>query len=161
MKEISDCEISCDRLSIDPQAMVINEQDQKLERDTIVGSIGSTGQGVGSATARKIMRGSDVRLARDTVQLKPYLREAREVLDQFFRERKRVFLEGTQGTGLSLHHGFYPHVTSRETSVAGCLADAGISPSRVRKVIICCRSYPIRVESPANKTSGRMSMEIS
>jgi adenylosuccinate synthase len=161
LREIADCEISCDRLSIDPQAMVINERDQKREQDTIVATIGSTGQGVGAATARKIMRGSDVRLARDTPQLKPYLREAREVLDRFFRERKRIFLEGTQGTGLSLHHGFYPHVTSRETSVAGCLADAGISPSRVRKVIICCRSYPIRVESPTNKTSGWMSKEIS
>ena len=161
LKEIAECEVSCERLSIDPQAMIIETRDKTLEQKTIVETIGSTGQGVGAATARKIMRGRGVRLAREIRELKPYMREAREVLDRFFRDGKRIFLEGTQGTGLSLHHGLYPHVTSRETSVAGCLADAGISPSRVRKVIICCRTYPIRVEDPKNATSGPMSLEIS
>jgi adenylosuccinate synthase len=35
----------------------------------------------------------------------------------------------------------------------------GISPSRVRRVIMVCRTYPIRVQSPAGKgkTSGPMS----
>jgi adenylosuccinate synthase len=161
LKEIADCEVSCERLSIDPQAMIIESKDKALEQKTIVETIGSTGQGVGAATARKIMRGKGVRLAREIRELKPYLKDAREVLDKFFRDGRRIFLEGTQGTGLSLHHGLYPHVTSRETSVAGCLADAGISPSRVRKVIICCRTYPIRVEDPKNATSGPMSLEIS
>jgi adenylosuccinate synthase len=163
LKEIADCGVTYDRLSIDPQAMVIEHRDKRREKRTIVGSIGSTGQGVGAATARKVMRGADgkVRLARDIRQLQPFLRESREVLERAFRHGKRIFLEGTQGTGLSLHHGHYPHVTSRETSVAGCLADAGISPSRVRKVIMVCRTYPIRVEDPANATSGPMSREIS
>jgi adenylosuccinate synthase len=61
---------------------------------------------------------------------------------------------------LSLHHGFYPHVTSRDTTVAGCLAEAGISPSRVRKVILVCRTYPIRVQSPKDGDSGPMSQEV-
>ena len=163
LKEISDCEVSVDRLSIDPQAMIIEERDRRREQSTIVQSIGSTGQGVGAATARKVMRGADgkVRLARDSPELQPYIRESRQVLEQAFRNGRRIFLEGTQGTGLSLHHGHYPHVTSRETSVAGCLADAGISPSRVRKVIMVCRTYPIRVEDPRNSTSGPMSREIS
>jgi len=161
LKEIADCQISCDRLSIDPQAMIISAQDQKREQSTIVGTIASTGQGVGAATARKIMRGSNVQLASSIRELRPFIKSAREVLDRCFRDGKRVFLEGTQGTGLSLHHGHYPYVTSRDTSVAGCLADAGISPSRVRKVIICCRSYPIRVQNPENATSGPMSREIT
>jgi adenylosuccinate synthase len=102
-----------------------------------------------------------VPLARDIPELKPYLRETCRVLEEAFRNRQRVFLEGTQGTGLSLHHGYYPYVTSRDTTVAGCLAEAGISPSRVRKVVMVCRTYPIRVESPQDKTSGPMSQEIS
>src|SRR5205814_1980103 len=143
MKEISDCNVSWDRLKIDPQAMIIEDRDLKREQKTIVGSIGSTGQGVGAATARKVMRGADgkVRLARDLKELKPFLVESRAVLEKVFRSGKRVLLEGTQGSGLSLHHGAYPHVTSRETSVAGCLADAGISPSRVRKSLMVCRTY--------------------
>ena len=51
--------------------------------------------------------------------------------------------------------------TSRDTTVAGCLSEAGISPSRVRRVIMVVRSYPIRVQDPAGSTSGRMSQELS
>jgi adenylosuccinate synthase len=102
-----------------------------------------------------------VKLARDSKYLRPFIRETRRELDDAFREGQRVFLEGTQGTGLSLYHGFYPHVTSRDTTVAGCLAEAGISSNRVRRVIMVCRTYPIRVQSPTGSTSGHMSMEIS
>ena len=69
-------------------------------------------------------------------------------------------MEGTQGAGLSLYHGQYPYVTSRDTSVAGCLSEAGIPPSRVRRVVMVCRTYPIRVESPKSSTSGPMGIEI-
>ncbi len=165
MKEIAECNVSSNRLSIDPQAMIIDDNDRKRESATIVKSIGSTGQGVGAATARKVMRGADktpVKLARDIKELKPFIRETRDVLDIAFRNGQRVFLEGTQGTGLSLHHGDYPHVTSRDTTVAGCIAEAGIAPSRVRKVIMVCRSYPIRVQDPSkDATSGPMSQDLT
>lgn len=62
---------------------------------------------------------------------------------------------------LSLYHGEYPHVTSRDTTVAGCLAEAGIPPSRVRRVVMVCRTYPIRVQSPEGSTSGYMSQELT
>jgi len=68
-----------------------------------------------------------------------------------------VLLEGTQGTLLSIHHGFWPSVTSRETSAAGCLSDAGISPNRIRKVIMVVRTYPIRVGG----TSGWMGRNLT
>jgi adenylosuccinate synthase len=57
-------------------------------------------------------------------------------------------------------HGHYPHVTSRDTTVAGTLAEAGIAPRRARKVVMVCRTYPIRVENPPGGTSGYMSQEI-
>jgi adenylosuccinate synthase len=84
-------------------------------------------------------------------------------LDNAFSQNRKVFLEGTQGTALSLFHGHYPHVTSRDTTVPGCLAEAGISATRVKKVIMVCRTYPIRVKSPTRrgKTSGYMSKELS
>src|SRR5207249_9540171 len=104
---------------------------------------------------------SSVKLARNIPELRPFVRETREVLDRAFVDRRRVFLEGTQGTGLSLYHGHYPYVTSRDTTVAGCLAEAGISPRRVRKIIMVCRTYPIRVQSPAEGTSGPMSQPIT
>lgn len=166
LKEIGDCDLEPTRISIDPQVMTISPEDIAGE-EALRRSIGSTGQGVGFATARRITgRGRPdmkVHLARDNPALRPYLRDTCEILERAYHEGKRVMLEGTQGTGLSLFHGCYPHVTSRDTTVAGCLAEAGISPNRVRKVIMVCRTYPIRVQNPDGKdgTSGFMSQEIT
>jgi adenylosuccinate synthase len=160
LKEIAECKVDSERLSIDPQAMIIAPADIARER-RLVANIGSTGQGVGYATARRITdRGTGVRLARDVKELKPFIKDTWEILEKTYQSGKKVLIEGTQGLGLSLYHGSYPHVTSRDTSVSGALSEAGIPPSRVRKVIIACRSYPIRVQSPNGKTSGGMGIEI-
>lgn len=99
----------------------------------------------------------NVWLAHCIPELQEYRRPTVGILDDAFRAGQRVFVEGTHGTGLSLHHGSYPHVTSRETTVSGCLAEAGIAPRRVRRVILVVRSFPIRVKG----LSGPMGREIS
>lgn len=159
LKEIAECRVSADRLSIDPQAMVIEEYDKTFEMGKLRGAIGSTAQGGGAAASRRILRGAagKVRLAQDVPELRPFVRLTQDVFDRAFCDGKRVLLEGTQGTGLSLYHGHYPHVTSRDTTVSGCLAEAGIAPSRVRRIVMVCRTYPIRVQGP----SGPMGREIS
>jgi adenylosuccinate synthase len=163
LDEIIRCEVEPERLTIDPQAMIISDEDRASEQ-RLVEEIGSTGQGVGAATARRILqRDGTVQLAKDVPELAPYIRPAWEVLERVFRKAgARVLLEGTQGTGLSLYHGPYPHVTSRDTTVSGCLAEAGISPGHLRRSIMVCRTYPIRVESPKGKgkTSGPLKQEL-
>lgn len=157
--EIARAQLRFDRLAIDPQAMTIAMEDRAFESRTLTRSIGSTGQGVGAATARKVLRTAARPLpclAKDVEALRPYIRPTAEILERAFARGERVFLEGTQGTALSLHHGEYPYVTSRETTVSGCLADAGIAPSRVRKILMVCRTYPIRVENPKGGSSGGM-----
>lgn len=161
LKEISQHHVDAERLSIDPQAMIIEDADIEEEKQLLTG-ISSTAQGVGAASARKIMgRGgksnTPVRLAKHVPELRPYIRESQNILEKHYVRGDRILLEGTQGTTLSLHHGIYPWVTSRDTSVAGCLADAGIASTRVRRVVMVCRTYPIRVAGP----SGRMSIEIT
>ena len=161
LKEIAECNVDPTRLHIDRGAMVISEDDYESERD-VVKDIGSTGQGVGAATSRRILqRNSETKLAKDAPELAPYLCNALDVLHDTFAANGRVCLEGTQGTELSLYHGNYPYVTSRDTTVSGCIAEAGIPPSKVRRVVMVCRTYPIRVESPKGGTSGPMSQEIS
>lgn len=164
LKEIAACNVSRDGLSIDPQCMIISERDKAFEQRSLKNSIGSTAQGVGKASARRVLRGASqepVRLTKDSEELKPYVRDTRQILDDAFFEDRRVLLEGTQGTGLSLYHGAFPYVTSRDTTVSGCLAEAGIAPSRVRKIVMVCRTYPIRVQSPDRNTSGPMGTEIT
>lgn len=185
LEEISECQIDKDRLTIDPQAMIIEAEDIRNEA-ALVAEIASTGVGVGYATARRVINRQNysgamseierkigragaklektpVRLAKDIKELRPFIRSSYEVLERAFSADKRIFLEGTQGTALSLYHGYYPHVTSRDTTVAGCLAEAGISSSRVRKVVMVCRTYPIRVGNAPDtgNSSGFMSQEIS
>lgn len=161
LQEIADCKVDVDRLSIDPQAIVITPEDIEREGD-VQRLIGSTRQGVGEASARKIThRGRPVTLAGNVPALKPFVRPAYSVISLAFANNEKILLEGTQGSGLSLHHGYYPYVTSRDTSVSGCLSEAGIPPSRVRRVIMVCRTYPIRVQNPPGGTSGQMSIEIS
>jgi adenylosuccinate synthase len=170
LKEIKECGVTSDRLFIDPQAMIIEAEDIRSERGEIVGTIGSTGQGGGFAAARRIKRSGKIRLARDIPSLKPYVGVGPRYrgstvaqLEKAYRLGESILLEGTQGSGLSLLHGEYPHVTSRDTNVAGCLMEAGISPARVRKVLMVVRSTPIRVADPdgdGTHTSGYMKREI-
>jgi adenylosuccinate synthase len=158
--EIDDCGLTPDRLVIDPHVMLITAQDRDRERE-IVAQIGSTGQGVGAATVRRIERYPVPALARDHEYLSKFVGATSEMLEDAYRRNRRVFLEGTQGTGLSLYHGSYPHVTSRDTSVSGCLSEAGIAPLRVRRIIMVARTYPIRVADPAEHTSGPLQGELT
>ncbi len=162
LKEIAEHQVTDDRLSIDPQAMIISDDDI-TEEERQFGNISSTAQGVGIASAKKMTGRSEYKdgkskhLAKDVSELRPFIREAHEIIANAFVDGKRIMLEGTQGTSLSLHHGEYPHVTTRETTVAGCLSDAGIAPKNVRRIVMVCRTYPIRVGGP----SGPMELEVS
>jgi len=164
LKEIKDCGLKEGRIFIDPQVMVITDSDIDSEASKIVGEIASTGSGSGSAAARKILERGDstLVLAKDVEELKPYIGSTYDRLEYGYARGKKIMLEGTQGSALSIHHGIYPFVTSRDTNVAGCLAEAGISPSRVRQIIMVVRSYPIRVANPdkENTTSGYIKSEI-
>jgi len=138
---------SSSRLLIDENATIISQQDIEYE-NKIKETIGSTAQGVGCATANNILErlnADQKHKAKNNPRLKPFIGNAQEQLEKIYNSNQKILLEGTQGTILSLHHGFYPYVTSRDTSVSGCLSEIGIAPGRVRKVIMVTRTYPIRV----------------
>ena len=164
LKEIATHEVSAERLTIDEQAMIISDQDIQEEEERFT-NISSTAQGVGVASAKKMTGRSDYKnestlfLAKDVPDLRPYIGSARKELADATVKGLRILLEGTQGTSLSLHHGRYPHVTTRDTTVSGCLADAGIAPSNIRKIIMVCRTYPIRVGGPSGPMDYEVSME--
>jgi adenylosuccinate synthase len=158
LREIADCAISEHRLAIDPGALIIEKGD--IEREaSLRGSIGSTGTGGGAAVARRIEQRGDphtVRTAKDIPELSPYVRDSGLVIAEALAGGGRIFIEGTQGTGLSILHGSFPHVTSRDTTAGTLLGEVGIAPQRLRKVIVAFRAYPIRVGG----RSGPMGREI-
>ena len=165
LKEIRDCQVEAGRLIVDQQAVLITPEDQAWEKERLKKGIGSTARGVGKATARRVTDrfrdGRRCKLAKDVGpefnELRPYLGETAEYLEKAYARGERILLEGTQGTGLSMFHGDYPSVTSRDTTVSGCLSEAGIGPRRVNRIVLVCRTYPIRVGGD----SGSFSKEIS
>jgi adenylosuccinate synthase len=160
LEEIGRYDIEPDRLVIDENSTVISEEDIKNEMD-IRHIISSTGQGVGFATANNIiarLRGVSDHKARHFKEIEQYIGSATAELEKLYRRNEKILVEGTQGSGLSLFHGLYPHVTSRDTNVSGILSETGISPKRVRKVIMVTRTYPIRV---GGTSGGFVSRELT
>jgi adenylosuccinate synthase len=132
---------------IDPQAMLITAEDiESEERGGLVPAIGSTASGTGAAVARRIARQGDAHLASGNADLQPYLASSADVLRELLDRGEQIVLEGTQGFGLSLLHSpHYPKTTSRDTTAAAVLSEAGLSPREVDEVILVCRAFPIRV----------------
>ena len=58
---------------------------------------------------------------------------------------KKVLLEGTQGLMLSLFHGTYPYVTSRDTSASAICSEAGVGPTKVNDVLVVFKAFVTRV----------------
>lgn len=152
-----------DRVGVDYRAMTIELEDRESEqRLGLRERLSSTLCGVGSAVSRRVLRGEDVRLAKDAASsaawLKSYLTDSSAEINSGVDGGKKVLIEGTQGFGLSLYHAeAYPKTTSRDTSAAGCISECGVSPLLVTNVVMVLRTFPIRV---AGQQAGPMYEEI-
>lgn len=135
------------RLCVDYRAFVISEADKLDERKVgLTERIGSTGSGTGASVVRRIGRTASESLAYGCDQLRPFVGDAVAEARALVAGGGKVVVEGTQGFGLSLLHSpHYPYVTSRDTSAAAALAEAGLSPLDVDDVTLVLRSFPIRV----------------
>jgi adenylosuccinate synthase len=160
--EIEACGVTPDLLSIDPYSVVISDQ-MKADERGLIESIASTGSGTGAATAAKCLRKPGTLLIKDVVGehawLKPFVRDVRSDVHRLLAEGHRVVIEGTQGFGLSLHHSrMFPQTTSRDTTAAQFVMEAGLSPLQVDEVIVVVRTFPIRV---AGEQAGSLPKEIT
>jgi adenylosuccinate synthase len=144
-----------DRLLIDRNATLIAAADADVERNGgLLERIGSTLTGTGSAIARKVMRGPDVERAADVAALKPFVGDVSAQMTELLDNGGHVIIEGTQGAGLSLHHGQFPYVTGRDTTAAAFLSEAGLPPTRVDDVVLVLRTFPIRVGGASGRRSS-------
>lgn len=118
-----------------------------LEDQKNVERMSSTGKGVGPAMISK--------LRREGHPLPPSMYLLTD-MDNFWDWTNDVVLvETAQGFSLGINSAkFYPHVTSRECTVMQAIADARIPAQMVKKVVCCFRTYPIRVGSVGDGTSG-------
>lgn len=152
------------RLTVDSQATMIDALHKDMEAQ-LIGSIGSTGKGIGAARAERLLRNADT--AADQVDL--FERAGITLADNtphlFYHlsnmAESTVLIEGTQGYGLGLHAGHYPQVTSSNCRAIDFLGMAGIDPAWFGdyQAWVVMRTYPIRVAGNSGPLKGETSWE--
>ena len=114
-----------DRTFVDPQCCIIANTHIEMDRsDPNLNRIGTTGTGTGPANADRALRKAS--LARDSFELSEYLQDIPSIVNRAIDDDKTVLIEGTQGTFLSLYHGTYPFVTSKDVTASAICSDVGI-----------------------------------
>jgi adenylosuccinate synthase len=144
LKEIKETD-SENRTSVDYQCAILEERHktQECESEHLSSKIGSTKSGVGACNAERALR--LVKLARQETSLRPYIADTVAEIHQALSKGRSVMVEGTQGTFLSLYHGTYPYVTSKDVTASQACADVGIGPTDVDDVMIIFKAYVTRV----------------
>ncbi|TMI37791.1 adenylosuccinate synthetase [Candidatus Bathyarchaeota archaeon] len=133
------------RLGVDFQCAMLEERHKTQECDSehLSKKIGSTKSGVGACNAERALR--MVKLARQEKQLTPYVEDTVAEIHRALSTGGNVMVEGTQGTFLSLYHGTYPYVTSKDVTASQACADVGIGPTKVDDVMVIFKAYVTRV----------------
>jgi adenylosuccinate synthase len=139
------------RLYIDPKCgMHTVSHEAKASQMNRHASIGATGKGCAESVISKIQaRGAkDLRNTfhyNHPFDLKKCLTDTSMMLNDAHSSGESILIEGTQGTLLDLHQGPYPYTTSRMTTAANWVAEAGLSPGLQYDVMHIIRTMPIRV----------------
>jgi adenylosuccinate synthase len=143
LKEVESTNVN-GRMGIDQNASIIEEKHSIQDKTSAINKgIGTTGWGVGPAIEERARR--TAKLAKDIPELKPFLTDSVAEVNDGLDAGKKVLLEGTQGFMLSLFHGTYPYVTSRDTGASAIASEAGVGPTRVDDVLIVYKSFMTRV----------------
>lgn len=145
LNEIAKVKLDNKRVGVDFQAGIIEDKhiDQDRGSSHLKKKIGSTGTGCGPANADRALR--ILKIAKDIPELKEYLTDVPGELHKALDAGKSILVEGTQGTFLSLWHGTYPYVTSKDVTASAILSDVGLGPKYVDDVTIVFKAYVTRV----------------
>jgi adenylosuccinate synthase len=121
------------RIAIDQNASIIEQKHCAQDKASAVNKgIGTTGRGVGPALEERVRR--TAKLAKDIPELKPYLTDQVQEVNDGLDVGKKVVLGGS-----------YPYVTGRDTSASAIASEAGVGPTRVDDVLIVYKSFITRV----------------
>ena len=78
-------------------------------------------------------------------RLSPYIRETSIMLEEALSRDELVLLEGAQGALLDPDFGTYPYTTSSSPLAGGGCLGAGLSPSKVNRILGVFKAYCTRV----------------
>ncbi len=134
-----------DRTYVDAQCGIIEQQhiDTDKSEDHLKGKVGTTGTGTGPANSDRALR--TLKLAKEIPELSLYIEDVSNSVNYALENGEKVLVEGTQGTYLSLFHGGYPYVTSKDVTASAICSDVGIGPKKVDEVLVVFKAYVTRV----------------
>lgn len=134
------------RVIIDRNCLIITEEHIRRDAsDHLKGTVGTTGTGTGPANADRALRLA--KLAGDEASLSDYIGSVSSEAHTIIKQGGSIYAEGSQGTFLSLYHGNYPYVTSKDVTASAICSDIGIGPCHVQDVLVVLKSYVTRVGS--------------
>lgn len=155
LKEVSELRVD-DRVGLDPQCAIIEERHIEMDRvGYLREKIQTTGSGTGPCNADRALRVA--KIAKEVPVLKRFLTDVSAEINEALDEGGGVLIEGTQGTYISLYHGTYPCVTSKDVCASAACSDVGVGPTRVDDVVLVFKSYVTRVG--AGDLPGELSPE--
>jgi len=148
-----------DRIWVDRRCGVIEERHVKEEHSSehFTKKLKSMGMGCGPAGAERVLR--ILKIAEEAEELRPFLTNVSDELNSVLDRGGKVLIEGAQGFALSLYHGTYPYVTSKDTTASSLLADVGIGPRRATDIVVTFKAYVTRA-SPGPMTNEYTPEEI-
>ncbi len=134
-----------ERMGIDSQCSVLEtrHKEEESRSEHLSKKVGSTKSGVGACNAERALR--MVKLAQQLPSLRPYTVDTVAEIHAALSKNRLVMIEGTQGTFLSLYHGTYPYVTSKDVTASAACADVGVGPTQVDEVIVIFKAFVTRV----------------
>ncbi|MEX0568635.1 MAG: adenylosuccinate synthetase [Candidatus Njordarchaeota archaeon] len=155
--EIKKYSVDPSRVGIDKHTGIIRSQHIEREKKSkhLKEEIQSTLTGCGEANVDRVRR--ILSLAKDIDSLAEYIVDVPEEIWRAIDQNKLVLIEGTQGTFLSLYHGTYPFVTSKDVCASAICSDVGVGPKDVDDVIVVFKAYVTRVG--AGPLLGELSKE--
>lgn len=132
------------RVGIDSQCAIIEGKHLIQDKEGhLRDKIGTTGTGTGPANSDRVLRLA--KLAKEVPSLKEFVTDVSLEVNKALEDDKKVLIEGTQGTFLSLYHGTYPFVTSKDVTAAAVCADIGIGPTKIGEVTMVLKGFFTRV----------------
>lgn len=158
-REIQECRryMGGKKVWVHEHAAIVFPEHSAAEREAGLTKIGSTAKGGMAAQIEKMARNQHMpNIARSYATAHSAsindgdieVVSAREYLWRM-QEHEHVMIEGSQGFGLSMHHGFYPYCVARDTTPFAVLSDCGVPMSWFPDIefVWVLRTYPIRVNN--------------
>ena len=123
MKEINTFD-AIDRTFIDFQCGIVEQHHQerdKKDRSSKRNHWHHGYSGTCPANADRALR--KLKLAKDIPEVALFLEDISNSINYSIDNKENVLIEGTQGTFLSLYHGMYPFVTSKDVTASAICSE--------------------------------------